>query len=147
MHSASSIFPWKMFISRVTPIFSGAILSLAPPPTPSRVSTSPSFFSICSIRRRYCRGIQIHITDTENYEPVFTAISVYDSIIRTNPLYLEFNQPPYEYEYSLMPFDILMGDSATREALIREENVLSEKERWISEVSDFQKKFSVIKYY
>ena len=95
----------------------------------------------------YCKGIQIHITDPGTYEPVFTAISLYDSIIRTNPLYMEFNKPPYEYEYRLMPFDILMGDSTTREALTKRENILIEKERWSSEVSDFQKKFSLIKHY
>lgn len=95
----------------------------------------------------YCRGIQIHISDTDSFEPVFSAISIYDSIIKTNPSYIEFKNPPYEYEYRLMPFDILMGDSMTREALEKRENIIREKERWKSDIIDFQKKFSVIKYY
>ena len=69
----------------------------------------------------YCRGIQIHITDASVFKPVATAMHLFDAIIRTSPEgSLKFNPPPYEYEYRLMPFDILSGDSRMRGSLKRQ---------------------------
>jgi hypothetical protein len=55
--------------------------------------------------------------------------------------------PPYEYEYNLMPFDILSGDSGMRDTLISRKNIQNEKERWESEIEDFSKEFKKIAYY
>jgi len=46
-----------------------------------------------------------------------------------------------------MPFDILMGDSITREVLERRDNIRIEEERWKSEISEFEKKFKEIARY
>ena len=43
--------------------------------------------------------------------PVATAYEIFEAVIETSPPgSLIFNDPPYEYEYKLMPFDILSGD-------------------------------------
>ena len=47
---------------------------------------------------------------------------------------LKFKLPPYEYEYKLMPFDILSGDSGMRETLSSRKNIRAEKERWAHEI-------------
>lgn len=96
---------------------------------------------------QYCNGFQLHVNDLNVFKPVFTAVSIYDAIIETNPGYLEFNDPPYEYEDKLMPFDILMGDSLTREALIARQDPKIEEERWLTEISEFKQKFNKIAYY
>ncbi len=95
-----------------------------------------------------CRGLQIHVTDIRSFRPVETALEIFDSIIDTTPAgSLKFKEPPYEYEYELMPFDILSGDSGMRESLIRRSDPVLEKERWRCEIEDFRKEFSLIAAY
>jgi uncharacterized protein YbbC (DUF1343 family) len=96
----------------------------------------------------HCKGIQIHITDVRKFKPVGTAIEIFDAIIETSPSgSLEFKNPPYEYEYNLMPFDILSGDSGMREALITRGNIKSEQERWEPEIEEFRYEFKSIELY
>lgn len=95
-----------------------------------------------------CYGMQIHITDIKIFKPVCTAIEIFDAIIETSKQdSLKFKMPPYEYEYTLMPFDILSGDSAMRETLISRNNIQTEKERWETEITEFRKEFKKVAYY
>lgn len=90
-----------------------------------------------------CNGIQIHVTEPDFYKPVSTALEIFDAIIEITPSEsLKFNSPPYEYEQTLMPFDILSGDSEMRESLINRKSVIEEKERWAKEIEDFKNEFS-----
>jgi uncharacterized protein YbbC (DUF1343 family) len=97
---------------------------------------------------QYCNGLQIHITDINKYKPVGTVIDIIDAIIDTSPENsLQFKQPPYEYEYKLMPFDILSGDSIMRRSLIERIPVEMEKQRWQAEIEEFKKEFKDISAY
>jgi hypothetical protein len=79
---------------------------------------------------------------------IATALEIFDAIIETSPANsLKFNQPPYEYEYKLMPFDILSGDSGMRESLVLRNNIRSEQERWALEIEEFRKEFNHISGY
>ena len=89
-----------------------------------------------------CNGLQIHVTDINLFKPVGTALEIFDAIIETSePDNLKFNLPPYEYEYNLMPFDILSGDSGMRESLLNRKDVRIEKERWVHEIEEFINEF------
>jgi uncharacterized protein YbbC (DUF1343 family) len=95
-----------------------------------------------------CKGLQIHVTDIKSFKPVETALEIFDSIIETTPAgSLKFKNPPYEYEYELIPFDILSGDSGMRESLLNRSDPGIETERWRSEIEDFRKEFSIIAAY
>jgi uncharacterized protein YbbC (DUF1343 family) len=95
-----------------------------------------------------CRGLQIHVTDIEKFRPVETAMEIFDAIIETTPSgSLKFKTPPYEYEYDLIPFDILSGDTGMREALISRSDLKFEKERWRDEINDFSKEFGQLSAY
>jgi uncharacterized protein YbbC (DUF1343 family) len=94
-----------------------------------------------------CNGIQIHVTDVQSYRPVRTALEIFDAIFETVPGKLTFNPPPYEYEYKLMPFDILSGDSGMRTVLQERKSIREEKERWTSEINDFKREFREISRY
>jgi uncharacterized protein YbbC (DUF1343 family) len=95
-----------------------------------------------------CNGLQIHITDAKRYKPVETALEIFDAIIETSEEGdLKFNPPPYEYEYNLMPFDILSGDSLMRESLNKRDSTGIEKERWSSEIEIFSTEFRHIAVY
>ena len=95
-----------------------------------------------------CNGLQIHVTDITSFKPVTTALEILDAVIQTSPAgELKFNDPPYEYEYSLMPFDILSGDSGMRRTLENQGSLESEKERWAEETENFKMEFSHLSVY
>ncbi len=104
----------------------------------------PTFNKYCG---EPCNGIQIHVTDPAGYYPVATALDIFDAILETSPGEMKFNQPPYEYELRLMPFDILSGDSIMRSSLMSRTPVKREKERWMSEIEVFRKEFRGISAY
>jgi uncharacterized protein YbbC (DUF1343 family) len=105
----------------------------------------PTFNKFCG---ELCNGIQIHITDIKLFKPVGTALEIFDAIIETTkPGSLEFKIPPYEYEYKLMPFDILSGDSGMRETLTGRKSIRIEKERWLHEIEEFRNEFQKIAVY
>ncbi len=95
-----------------------------------------------------CNGLQIHVTDEKVFKPAGTALEIFDVIIETSGAdSLIFNPPPYEYEYKLMPFDILSGDSGMRESLINRGNLEIEKERWLHEIEQFKREFVNVALY
>jgi uncharacterized protein YbbC (DUF1343 family) len=99
----------------------------------------PTFNKYCG---ELCNGLQIHVTDIDSFKPVSTALEILDAVIETSDRdALKFNNPPYEYEYKLNPFDILSGDSGMRELLINRENINIEKERWENEIEEFKREF------
>ena len=105
----------------------------------------PTFHKFCG---ELCNGIQIHITDINTFKPVVTALEILDAIIETSkPGSLEFKMPPYEYEYKLMPFDILSGDGGMRETLTARKSLRVEKERWLHEIDEFKHEFKKIAVY
>jgi uncharacterized protein YbbC (DUF1343 family) len=95
-----------------------------------------------------CNGLQIHITDPSSYFPVTVAYEIFEAIIQTTPPgSLKFKDPPYEYEYNLMPFDILSGDSVMRTSLLTGIPVATERQRWQSEIEEFREDFSQLSAY
>jgi uncharacterized protein YbbC (DUF1343 family) len=97
---------------------------------------------------QYCSGLQIHITNPEIYYPAGTALEIFDAIIETTaPESLKFNMPPYEYEYRLMPFDILSGDAIMRTSLTNRVPVRYERQRWQNEIEEFEKEFRQLSVY
>ncbi|HUS86875.1 MAG TPA: DUF1343 domain-containing protein [Bacteroidales bacterium] len=95
----------------------------------------------------YCSGIQIHVTDYSKFEPVYTAASIFKAISETSDGNFKFNDPPYEYEDTLIPFDILSGDDGLRKALLSGHDLRGERERWKSETDKFTAKFKSLAFY
>ncbi len=97
--------------------------------------------------QKYCKGIFIHVIDQDKYKPVYTAVNIYEAIIESTPGYLSFNDPPYEYEDSLIPFDILIGDSSIRKVLENGGSIKIEQEKWLDEIESFRAELKQISYY
>jgi uncharacterized protein YbbC (DUF1343 family) len=99
-------------------------------------------------KNQLCNGFQIHITDISSFKPISAVLEIIDSIIETSKQGdLKFNDPPYEYEFDLMPFDILSGDSLMRKTLQERLSLKSEKDRWASEIERFKMEFSKLATY
>lgn len=65
-------------------------------------------------RDEICEGAFIHVTDKSAFQPVVTTISLLQIIYRMYPDDFNWKNPPYEYEYEKMPFDILAGNGWLR---------------------------------
>jgi len=65
-----------------------------------------------------CGGAQIHVTDNILFRPVLTATAILRTIIQLYPNEFAWRQPPYEYEETLLPFDILAGTDRLRQDLM-----------------------------
>jgi uncharacterized protein YbbC (DUF1343 family) len=67
--------------------------------------------------KQACGGCQIHVLDRTQFRAVETAIAVLVEIRAQNPAKFEWRQPPYEYEHTKLPFDILAGSSELRQQI------------------------------
>ena len=66
---------------------------------------------------RLCGGAQLHVTDRDAFEPVRTAVEILVAAHDLAPNDFNWRQPPYEYEETLPPIDILWGHSGLREGV------------------------------
>jgi len=83
-----------------------------------------------------CGGCQIHVTDRETFRAVETGVALLDAFRAASPTAFAWRPPPYEYEATLAPIDILYGSSELRQAI--ENGVASELAAgWRDEVSAF----------
>jgi uncharacterized protein YbbC (DUF1343 family) len=62
-----------------------------------------------------CAGAQIHVTDKRRYRPFKAGLGILNYCFKVSET--AWNNPPYEYEYTKMPVDILAGDSHVRHAV------------------------------
>jgi len=87
-----------------------------------------------------CGGGQLHVTDRNAFESVYTVLKVLASVLKHWRNEFAWKQPPYEYEYEKLPIDILCGGTYIREAL--ESGISAEEIRksWISQETAFRKR-------
>ena len=64
-----------------------------------------------------CGGAQLHVTDASAFDPVRTAVEVLVAVRELAPHDFAWRRPPYEYEETLPPIDILWGHGGLREGV------------------------------
>ncbi|MCL2688662.1 MAG: DUF1343 domain-containing protein [Chitinispirillia bacterium] len=94
-----------------------------------------------------CGGIQIHVTDPKLFRPVQTTAAFLSVIIKLYGDAFKFKDPPYEYEYNKMPFDILAGDTAMRESLLNGESSEQIRAVWEKDYQAWDESFRTVAYY
>lgn len=80
--------------------------------------------------KQACGGCQIHVLDRERFRAVHTAIAVLAEIRAQNKTRFEWRAPPYEYEHTKLPIDILAGSSQLREQIESDVPVKAIAESW-----------------
>jgi uncharacterized protein YbbC (DUF1343 family) len=88
--------------------------------------------------RTSCGGCQIHVTDRTTFHPVETGVRLIDAFRQADPERFAWRDPPYEYEQTLRPIDILYGSSRLREELEHGVPVAELVAEWEPEVAGFQ---------
>ena len=62
-----------------------------------------------------CHGLFVHVTDARTFRSYQFTLLLLRELRRLWPTQFAWNDPPYEYEATLMPIDILTGSTAVRE--------------------------------
>jgi uncharacterized protein YbbC (DUF1343 family) len=66
-----------------------------------------------------CGGVSIHVTDRQVFRSYEMTVRLLCMCRQMYPQLFALNPPPYEYEHTLMPLDIISGSSILREVLER----------------------------
>jgi uncharacterized protein YbbC (DUF1343 family) len=85
-----------------------------------------------------CGGCQIHVLDRKTFRAVQTAIAVLVEIRGQNPATFDWRPPPYEYEHTRLPIEILAGSSELREQVDAGVPVQAIYESWLPDVERFE---------
>ncbi|MDX6272363.1 MAG: hypothetical protein QOD28_3586 [Acidobacteriota bacterium] len=84
-----------------------------------------------------CGGVQIHVTDREQFEPVITGVATVKVAHDLYPDRFLWKQPPYEYVYDKNPFDVIAGTASLREALQRGDSLNAIRDSWDADLMGF----------
>ena len=66
---------------------------------------------------KLCGGVQVHVTDRARFRSFPTYLALIHHARAQDPEAFAWRQPPYEYEFEKLPFDILCGGNAIRGAI------------------------------
>jgi uncharacterized protein YbbC (DUF1343 family) len=86
-----------------------------------------------------CGGVQIHVTDRQSFRPVLVGVLLTEAFRAADQAAFNWRQPPYEYEYEKLPFDILAGTAETRVQIERGIPAEDIARSWQPAVDEFMK--------
>jgi uncharacterized protein YbbC (DUF1343 family) len=86
-----------------------------------------------------CGGCQIHVLDRAAFRAVETGVALLAAFRASAPAQFAWRDPPYEYEHTKLPIDILAGSSALREQIEAGRSAREIAEGWVDEVASFNK--------
>ena len=86
-----------------------------------------------------CTGFNLHVTDRATFKPYRTALALLQAIMLLYPEGFQYKQPPYEYEFTRLPMDLILGDTALRKALEAGEDLLALENGWQEELAAFDR--------
>lgn len=64
-----------------------------------------------------CHGVQVHVLDRQSFRPVRSGIALIKTIHDLYPETFAWQDPPYEYVFDRLPFDVIAGGSTLREQI------------------------------
>jgi len=86
-----------------------------------------------------CGGCQIHVTDRTTFRAVETGVAIVAAFVKAGPGGFEWRPPPYEYEYTKPPIDILYGSAKLRDGLARGRSAAAMASGWPADLGPFLK--------
>jgi uncharacterized protein YbbC (DUF1343 family) len=88
-------------------------------------------------KNQVCQGFQLHVTDPGAYRPYLTTLTILHGLSALHADTFQWTPPPYEYEFEKLPFDIITGDPAIREAIEKQIALEDLEERWRDDLEAF----------
>ncbi|MBI3400691.1 MAG: DUF1343 domain-containing protein [Acidobacteria bacterium] len=89
--------------------------------------------------RTACGGCQIHVLDRSTFRPVETGVALLEAFRAAGRDRFAWREPPYEYEATRPPIDILAGSPALREAIEAGVSASDIARSWQESVRAFEK--------
>ena len=86
-----------------------------------------------------CYGFQLHVTDPQRYRPYATSLHLLQAVILHHREQFEWKAPPYEYEFEIMPIDLIIGDRTIRERLEKLDRLDEIEASWQEELDQFKR--------
>ena len=86
-----------------------------------------------------CHGFQLHVQDPRTFLPYRTSLALLQATIRLYPEQFSFKEPPYEYEFELLPMDLILGDGNLRQAMAAGEDLLELEKGWLPELAEYDR--------
>jgi uncharacterized protein YbbC (DUF1343 family) len=84
-----------------------------------------------------CGGVQIHVTDRRQFEPVITGVAAVKTAYDLYTEQFRWKEPPYEYVFDKNPFDVIAGTRNLRDAIERGDTLESIAESWQKGLVEF----------
>ncbi|XCN72321.1 MAG: DUF1343 domain-containing protein [Candidatus Electrothrix aestuarii] len=84
-----------------------------------------------------CAGFHIHVTQPQAFYSYRLSLAFLQVLFRLYPADFSYKQPPYEYEYDLLPMDLILGDQEVRKAIEQGENIIELERSWQDELEEF----------
>ena len=85
-----------------------------------------------------CQGFQLHVTDRKSYCSYTTSLILLETIWRTHPEHFKWIGPPYEYDYTNHPIDLIVGTDQVRQGLTDNIPIMELTSNWASEVAEYR---------
>jgi uncharacterized protein YbbC (DUF1343 family) len=86
---------------------------------------------------RSCAGVHLHVTEPHDFFSYRLSLALLQVFIHLYPDEFAYKQPPYEYEYELLPMDLIIGDQKIRNALEEGADILKIEQSWQEELAEF----------
>ena len=87
---------------------------------------------------RNCGGVQVHVTDRKEFEPVRAGVAAVKVAHDLYPEQFLWKEPPYEYVYDQNPFDVIAGTASLRQSIERGDSVEQIEGSWREKQAAFQ---------
>ena len=84
-----------------------------------------------------CNGFQIHVTDPYQFEPYLTSLRLLQAIIFHHNDQFQWKSPPYEYEWEMLPMDMILGSEDIRRQIENLDNIESICKGWEDELNEY----------
>jgi uncharacterized protein YbbC (DUF1343 family) len=86
-----------------------------------------------------CYGFQIHVLNPLDFSPYTSSLNYLQAVVHHHKEQFEWKSPPYEYEFTRLPVDLIIGDSTIRQRLENRESVDDIVTTWQTDLDEFRK--------
>lgn len=94
-----------------------------------------------------CGGLQTHVIDRRAFKPVLTAIAILRAINRLYPTQFGWKEPPYEYVFNKLPFDVINGSAKICEQIVSGTDLTEIEAGWQDSLNAFRETSRKYKLY
>ena len=84
-----------------------------------------------------CGGVQVHVLDREAFEPYLTGISTIAAVRALYPERFAWREPPYEYEFTRLPIEILCGTKSLPQLMDAGASPEAIRATWQTDIAGF----------